>query len=412
MSKPKSLYFTMAWRLFLDVASRGTFFLVNIVIARALGVVEFGKFAYATSFSVIFYSFTELGTNLQLAKELGENSDPEKSSWKHFFELKLLLLLACLLIAGPISIAAWHWPHAWIPVAALVWMLSNSMLDFNQFTCNGMKRMDLAQNMMLLHRGTVVLGTLIAVALSRTLESVIIGMALGGVTGALLSNSYFFRFSKRSAAWAGVPSEWKRILKLSIPTGFAGTLGQTVVRIGPVLLAWVWTSQIVGEYSAAFRIFEISYVVPAAVMAISVPHLSEALRKGRTDFTSQLMHVFVVMMPIALAWTALLYFGSPLIVRTLFGAKFLNAAPVLKIFSGVSFLVFVNYTVTNIMVIIGWQRRHALNTVLMFLLAICYFALLVGKGAVGIALAMLLCEATMFVLTARALWAWWRLSNE
>jgi O-antigen/teichoic acid export membrane protein len=282
------------------------------------------------------------------------------------------------------------------------------MLDFNQFACNGLKRMDMAQNMMLLHRGTVVVGTLVSLALSRTLESVLVGMAVGGVAGAVASNIYFFRTSTARAAWTGNSTEWRRILKQSVPTGFASVLGQFCVRIGPVLLAWAWTSQVVGEYSAAFRVFEITYIVPAAVMAISVPHLAEALKKGRAEFLGQLKHVFAVMMPVAVGWSLFLYFGSRLIVQTLFGVNFLNAVPVLKVFAVVSFVVFVNYIVTNVMVIIGRQKRHAINMLLTFLLGLCFFTLLVGKGAPGVAAALLLTEASVFVLTVRYLWVWWR----
>jgi O-antigen/teichoic acid export membrane protein len=57
----------------LDVFSRGSFFLVNILIARSLSVNDFGKFGYAISIGQIFYIFTDLGTHLLLIKELGES---------------------------------------------------------------------------------------------------------------------------------------------------------------------------------------------------------------------------------------------------------------------------------------------------------------------------------------------------
>lgn len=404
MSKVKELYTSIGWRVLLDVFSRGLFFLVNILIARTLSVNDFGKFVYAISLSQIFYIFTDMGTLLQLVKELGESrgkADHEgKAVWKDFLDLKLAMMLVSFVGFTFCLVFLWKWDQPWIPLLALLWMLSNSFLDFNQFVCNGLDRINLARKMMLCQRSLMLLGAILPLFFWRSLTGILAGVAIGGGIGSFLSNRLFFKALGISFYWKPNFGEWMRILKASVPLGIGGAFGSWYLRIGAVFLAWFSVSSVVGEYGAAFRIYEITYIIPTAVMAICLPHLSGALRMGSGSFRVEMKRIGLLMGGMGLSWALFLFFGGTHLIHLLFGAKFDGGALALKILGVTGGLVFLNYFVTHLMVVFNFQKRHALNQILAFIVCFLTSVLLIPlKGSMGAAWSLLATECFLFILT-------------
>jgi len=399
IARDKNLYSSITARVLLDIFSRGSFIVVTIFIARVLGVREFGKFGYAISIAHIFYTFTDLGTNLQLLKELGEQRGRNEAIWKNYLEFKLCLMVFCLVLFGATALVV-KWENTTILFLALIWMFGNSFLDFNQFICNGLGRMDLARGQMLLQRGLMILFVVVSLLFYSTLGGILTALAAGAIVGSLLSNYYFFRKLKLVFSFTWDFREWKRIFWVSLPNAIAGAFGGWYLRAGVVILAWEWSHHVVGEYVAAFRIYETSYILPAAIMAITLPHLSSALSLERSLFLSKLKRVSYVILPCAFAWAGFLIFGSPLIIKILYGESFAGAVPILRYLGFVSAFVFLNYLVTHLMIVINCQRRHAVHEVLAFLLCLTLCFTFIGRqGAQGAAMALLLTEISLFIVT-------------
>jgi len=384
----------------LDLFSRGSFIVITIFIARALGVKEFGKFGYAISLAQIFYIFTDLGMHLNLLKELGEQRGKNEALWKTYLDLKLFVMGITLLFFVFLSSTLWKWESPWIAVAVLFWMFGNSMLDFNQTVCNGLSRMDVARIQMLIHRTILILFAVFGILFSPNLKGIVLSVSIGSVLGALVSTVYFCSVTGVGFSFSLKWTQWKRIISASLPNAFSGAFGLWYLRLGPLFLAWIWTTREVGEFSAAFRIFETSYILPAAIMAISVPHLSQAFQKGARIIKKELFRVAGIILPLGLLWGGGIFFFSSLIINLLFGAEFSAAIGVLKILSIASGLVFINYFVTHLMIVLNRQKRHALHQGLIFLVSCVLYAVLIPKGgAIGAAWALLWTEGVLFTVT-------------
>lgn len=394
------IYNHISWRVFLDFFSRGFFFLINILIARVLPVEEYGKFGYAISMAMVFYIFTDPGIHLQLIKELGEARGKSPSAWLPFYEIKLIIMAVVFVVFAMVSRYLWHWEHSWLLILALLWMFSNSLLDFNQFICNGLGRLDLAGGMMGLQRVTAIIGVLIPIIWHRTLIGVLVGYSLGGVIGAIISNVYFFAKTGITPAFRTDKSEWLRILKVSYPNGISGAFGAWYLRIAPILIAWECSSLVLGEYSGAFRLFEATYIIPAAIMSVSVPHLSESLQKGLDSFLHELKRIGIVILPVGALWVLFLYFGAGTMVPLLLGGKYAPSIEIVRALALVSGMVFLNYYVTHLMIIFNAQNRHALHQFLVFVTSVLLHVYFIDtQGGVGAAKALLLTEMTLFFLT-------------
>ncbi len=389
----------MKWRLLLDLFSRSSFIVVTVLIGRVLGVGEFGKFGYAISLAQIFYILTDPGLHLQLVKELGKQAERKEKTWKVFFDLKLAFMGLTLMVVLLLSSLVWKWGSPWILTMAVFWMLGNSFLDFDQAVCNGVGRLDLARTQMLIQRGLLLVAAGAALLFFPTLGGIMIAVAGGNVAGTLVSHVYVFRKMNLPLSFGFDGKEWKRIVWQSLPNAIGGTFAAWRLRIGILILGWLGTSQEVGEYTAAFRIFETTYIIPTAVMAVGIPYLASALQKGRPIFDSEVRQLCAKMIPFSFLWAALLFTFRSFLLNGLFGSRYSGAAPALAVLAAVSGIVILNHLIYYLMVVFNYQRRHALHEGLLFLAGlVLYSHFISAAGAEGAARTLLCTETTLLLL--------------
>jgi PST family polysaccharide transporter len=400
------LYERMAWRAGLDILSRGSFLIVNLLIARTLSVSDFGKLGYALSFAQIFYTVADLGTGSQLMKEMGEFRE-RANLWIYYLKLRLALLAGGFVIFLALPWFVWRWDHPWLMHVMLLVVFTNSLLDFSQFVCNGLARMDLARRTLFIQRGCAITGIVVPLIAFPSLTGIVIGMGVGSVIGAASSLIVLWKKSENKWATTSTTDEWRRIMKLSVPNAISNALGMWYLRIAPLVLGWVASSHALGEYNGALRIYEATYIIPASVMAIALPHLSSALKQSLGSYENELRRVGLMMIPFGIGWACFLGFGSPWIVRLLLGPRFDGAIPVLSVLGLAGGMVFVNYFVTYPMLVVNAQRRHAFHQTIVFLFSLSAHLYLIRKySAVGAAWALLSTEIVLFLLTASYLARW------
>ena len=84
------LFVQVAWRAVLDVVSRGTFFLLNVLYRYTIAecqrwapsVLGAGVFGYAVSMAQMMLNvFTDMGMSLQLMKDVGAHRDADPTRW-------------------------------------------------------------------------------------------------------------------------------------------------------------------------------------------------------------------------------------------------------------------------------------------------------------------------------------------
>jgi O-antigen/teichoic acid export membrane protein len=107
----------------------------------------------------------------------------------------------------------------------------------------------------------------------------------------------------------------------------------------------------VGIYNAAFRIVEALRLFPAAALAVWFPTLCRAAGLGPLK---KLMTVLAVG---ALPLLAVVYLAAAPMLETVYGARFVAAAPALRILAFALPLFFVNYALTH--QVIGWDGQRA-----------------------------------------------------
>jgi O-antigen/teichoic acid export membrane protein len=321
------------WTLLNVVVSLPLGFVANLVVARALGVVDFGQLAVLALVIGIVAAVTDLGvgdTTVQFASQAEARGDPREAGRLLGSALgyRLLLPIPCLAVA---VVAVLRDEPAWVVVVALLGTVAPQLLGGATQSFTAQSRMDTAARFGLVtNLLSQALGMLSALAVGTASA---VWAARTGVSAAV-APAWLLALDPRRrrevlrprAPWA-VPAGW---WPFALRTWAAGLLGIVVLSRSEVLvLQWLSTPAAVGLFALAAGVASqvaapvaaiIGPLVPAAagIVAVAPARISEAF--GRVTRVAGVGTGLLV----ATAAPAL----SPL-VGLLYGDDFAAAGPML-----------------------------------------------------------------------------------
>jgi O-antigen/teichoic acid export membrane protein len=124
------------------------------------------------------------------------------------------------------------------------------------------------------------------------------------------------------------PSAWASLMRAAAPIGVAGIFGIVIFRIDTVMLAAYEPNAVVGEYGAAYRLFETTLFLSWAVGAAVYPVLSRSSAPTvGLVYEGSLKLVLALTLPLAAAAATL---SEPL-VRVVFGSDYAGAGDALAL---------------------------------------------------------------------------------
>ena len=95
-------------------------FLTTLLLARYLGVSDFGKLSFALAYGLVLYVLTDPGISLTLTKLVARDRRPSNQGIANGFTLRLLLVGAgCLVGLIPLPFSAYLWTNALVLVPVI-----------------------------------------------------------------------------------------------------------------------------------------------------------------------------------------------------------------------------------------------------------------------------------------------------
>jgi len=394
-------------RLLIDGLGRIVIFGLIILLTRILGVANFGKLAFAISFSNIAYILSECGTLLLFLREMGNarmDANEQNRIWSEFIGLKAALVLLTCSLGFIVSFWIWPWDRPLIILFMLGWMVGNSFTDFYHQTCNATDHVQHSAIIMLLHRGLTIIGLLLAITYSKDLYQVSLGLCIGSLIGMAVSFFYIRRtlHLKEWPRWQ--PAIWMGWVKKSVPLALANIFGTTYPRLGIFMLPRLSGALETGLFGAAHRLFEVGYMVPSAFLSVTTPRLSRLIKEHPEHVPSTMSRLALYMGGLSIVWVIVGIFAAPLIIRLLFGAEYLPSTHYLRILLLSTFFIFMNYVLVNYLIVTDHLIPHATNEFIALLIGIpiTYYFISVHGGA-GASWALVVTELSFMLLTIASL---------
>lgn len=329
----RRMFANIALQIGTRVLTTGVGLVTLAVLARALGVRDFGVWTAALAFVGIFGTLTELG--LTNAATLGMTDDPEREGqWLG----ALVALRAAFTVAASLAcvgaIALGLNGDGHVREVTLIFAItllsapaSALMTVFQSRVRSGMSAAIVVMQTCLLTGGVIVLAALHAGIVS--FAWMFVGVAIVVSLAQVLVARRVVKLAVRRGRQL-----WRPMMRVAVPLGLASVLIFVYYRVDAVLLFQLASAKEAGVYGAAYRFLDPLTALPALVMATLFPVLSAVRRSDparlRRLVQSCADYMLVVSLP-ALAVTLVL---SGAIIDLVYGPGFDRAAGVLPILTG------------------------------------------------------------------------------
>jgi O-antigen/teichoic acid export membrane protein len=371
-------------------------FLLTLVVSRQLGPALFGVYSLLTTIVIAANCFSNFGFDVWMVREVTKEPSQAKNYLSNILGLKIvtsLVTISCVLLlfqATDLPPTTLHLLGI-ISISLLFNTLSQSLWHygncFKQFVFHSV--LWASSNMI-----KAVLGIAL-VLLYRELEPLIWGIVIAEAITLILS---FCVIRHRFGSF--IPtfrlSIWKDYLARSAPIALGMIFSVLYFRLDIVMLQLMTDEKVVGFYSAAYKLFEVSIIFPTSIMLVLFPTLVEEYHSDHPKFKRSSMKALGVFSLVGGGIALILWGFSSGIIAIIFGEEFFPSIAVLKVLSGAIFLFFLNFLLANILISSGREIINTWNLVGATVANIILNLVLIPQyGAIGAAWSTLFCEAVL-----------------
>lgn len=337
LAKNEVLQGTVIVTLSILVGSVFSYFL-QIFLARNLSLKEYGEFSALLSLTYIF-AIPSTSLSSSIIKLVSELKAQEKFGVlsQLFFKLSFYLLICGFLIFLSITLIR-------VPIASYLNITTHSFITAFAFNiaCSFFAVISASYLQGLLRFKEFSFINILSAFLRLLFPVILItlGFSVGGAyvgIGISMILSYFVGIlflinDLKNISNEEIDSHLKKLLKFSAVSLFM-TLGMTLINnIDVVLVKHFFSEESSGLYSAVVTVGKVLLFGSSTVSIVMFPRISEAFTKGEVIKKKFTQFLYIQLIPILCGGLTFFLFPN-LIIKTLFGEKFLQASPYLPLFS-------------------------------------------------------------------------------
>ena len=388
----------------------------TLLVARVLGVADFGLFAVLSGVAVLVAEVTDLGIQGIAVQALVSGAIPLRALVRTKLRLTAILLIAAglvALVAPALPLAGPAVPEAWRASAEV--LRSRVPLVFPLIVYSALSGWTELLGLALRVRGrraqeamTIVTlrasGLILAAAAlwsGTGLRGLVWAMALSTLPPLALAAALLGRTTAPASDLRPITAgpEFARTLKAAFPLAVNGGLALLSLRMELFALAFLRGSREAGLFAAALKVVEVVNVVPAAIAAGAMPALTREAAMGTDPVRKRTAATAALLAAPAAAGLILVAPG----LVTVLGGDFAPAIAPLRVLAPVLLALFMNTVLLHALVAAGRASRlPVLTAVRVAAAALLALVLIPPLGATGAAAGFLLAELLLLVLAARA----------
>ncbi len=305
---------------------------VGLWVARYLGPEQFGVLNYAMALMGVVSPIAKMGLDNILIRDLARNPEEKEKTLGSAFILKFFSSIGafCLTVSFvsltnrtgyliPLLVGILSFGLVLQSIDVIdFWFQSQTQAKFSVWARNFAYIVMSGVRLLLI----LLQAPLVMFAIAMTVE---LGLASLGLI--ILYRQQGNSFSH----WKPQMARIKTLVNDSWPLILAGIVIILYMRIDQIMLKEMVGDRSVGIYSAAVKISELWYFVPAAVINSVYPSIIRSKAKGEDIYYSRIQKLFDLMSLLAYGVAIPVTFLAPFLVKVLYGQKFLGAENILTI---------------------------------------------------------------------------------
>lgn len=403
-------FINTSWTFFEKVLRIISALVVGVWVARYLGPEQLGILSYAQSIVALFLSFSTLGLDKILVRELVKKKTAKESLLGTAFLLQTIgsaVLLALLILS--LNFIEGN------PETRLIIIILGSVTFLQSFNVIGILFQSEVKGKFIALSGIAgltfsVVAKIYLILTQAELIAFVYVIALENVISACVSLYYYSVRHGKISEWSFDSQLGFKLLKDSWPLLLNGVIVSIYMKIDQVMIKHFLDNEAVGNYAAAVRLSEAWYFIPTVICASLFPAIVNAKSTNEHLYYSRLQRLYDFMVYISVAIALPMSFLSNWLTDFLYGAEYVAAGSVLAIHIWTGVFVFLGVSRGGWIINENLQRYSSfylgigmLSNVILNLIMIPIF------GVIGSALATLIAQS-ISVLFAPAIFKKTRLS--
>jgi len=375
-------------------------FILMPVAARYLGDDGFGQYNLATAIMYIISLVNDFGLNTLTTRENARDREQAAVLFGQALFVKIVFTILCAVALG-IALWIYDFPHR-IAIAVAVFAIYGVFSSMTQLATGifrSFERMEYETIVTILEK-TIITGLGVYVLIHRAdLVTFAVVFAAGGLVslaaGLFLVNKKFFPVRLQIDVARSLA-----LLKQAVIFGLSMFLVTIYDRVAVLMLGKMQSNEVVGWYSAAYKLISLTSVVPMIIVNATFPKLSRASQVREevvaSLFTKGFKYLVFLVLPL-IAGVSIL--AEPLIML-ICGPGYEEAIPALRILVFTSALSFLNIYLAGLF----WATNHQKVMFIFQAVALAAnialnLALIPNHGHIGSAWASVATEGLILVLS-------------
>lgn len=392
-----------AWLTAGQLVSKVASVVFVVIVARAVGVREYGYFTFATAFVPLFLAFGTLGIDAAVIRELARNREQLSELFTSGLCVRLVTAVGALALSLGLAPLFADARLAVLTVLVVgVALFIDELTTYVATVFKAFEQIRFHAVALVVNRIGSTFLALVAYLADAGLVVITVTYflgSLGALLYAVLALRRHFPPVRLSAARRATAL---RLLRIGAPLGVAAVLNMALFRLDTVMVQAIEGAEEVGLYGVAFRFFESFLFLTWMLTDLTFARIS---RQGRGERSTRTLELSVT---VTLTAYLPLFVGSlfvaPWIVSTLFGERYAEAARAVPWLTFALVCYGITYQVRTAWMALGGRRAIAWIAAVALAINVPLNLLLIPRyGFVGAAVATAAVSALELVLTL--LWA-------
>ncbi len=396
-----------------DLASKGTLFLWQLVLARWLGAAGYGVYGTIGALVTVAAAVVELGMGVIVVREVAKR--PRSAG--HFLAATLTLQPVLAVVAyGALQLAAWRLGFdsemRTLLALAAASLLINALGNICHNQLIAAERMGLPAAISVIH----VLSLVGLAATALWMGSGLWGLYIATLAAGVLRSGLYWVALLRTGRAAVGPLDRTTVRELfrnGLPLAVMSFLSLCCMHIDKVIAAALIGTRTAGYLAAAFVIsFGVMELLNTTVLVTLLPLMSRFAEESEEGLYRVIGKLSLLTMALGLPVAILISLLATPLSAWFFGSRFLPTADALRILIWYTCLAMLANVFSQALIVQNRQKQLMFFRTAGLVLAVTLnLALLPRLGVVGAAMATLISEAlvlTLMIGSFKLPAGWWR----
>ncbi|MCI5867694.1 MAG: flippase [Methanosphaera sp.] len=359
-------------------------FVYTLYSARYLGTADFGLISFATAITGLFSIFTDLGLSTLTIREVARDKSQTAKYMGNHGSIKLILSILTMLMLVVYVNFGFNEITKYVVYIIGLSVITDAFGGTFTSIFGAYEQMEYQSLAEIINSVVMCIGVLICVFTNQG----VIGVAMVYLISSAVVLVYNFILCSRNYGVIHFQFDfkfWKYLIKTAFPLAITSIFALISFKMNTIMLNYLTTSSVVGEYTAAFNLMQALIFIPTVYSTAILPLFSK-LFIDRQDmlaysYKKSLKYLSLLSIPIAMGTTLL----ADKIVLFMYGASYANTIPILRLIIWALPAIFLSYVLGTSITSINKQHETLRATFLCLILSLVgnyiFINLFSGEGA-------------------------------